>query len=82
MLSAFLVGFGPRGWPLGSKMVELGCQDTDWVGPNDEEVSDGILLRNGLILATLGMDKGKCGYVGCISGWFWAPRVVPRVTDG
>ena len=82
MLGAFLVGFGPRGWPLGSKMVELGCQDTDWVGPNDEEVSDGILLRNGLILATLGMDKGKCGYVGCISGWFWAPMVVPRVTDG
>ena len=49
-------------------MVELGCQDTDWVGRNDEEVLDGILLRGGLILATLGMDKGKCGYVGCISG--------------
>ena len=31
---------------------------------------------------TLGMDKGKCGYVGCISGWFWALRVAPRVTDG
>ena len=63
-------------------MVELGCQDTDWVGPNDKEVSDGILLRNGLILASLGMDMWLCGYVGCISGWFWAPRVVPRVTDG
>ena len=61
MLGAFLVGFRPRGWPLGSKMVELGCQDTDWVGPKDEEDSDGILLRNGLILASLGMDKGKCG---------------------
>ena len=31
---------------------------------------------------TLGMDKGKCGYVGCISGWFWGLRVAPRVTDG
>ena len=63
-------------------MIELGCQDTDWVGGNDEEVLDGILLRGSLILATLGMDKGKCGYVGCISGWFWALREVPRVTDG
>ena len=82
MLGAFLVGFGPRGCPLRSQMVELGCQDTDWVGGNDKEVLDGILLRDGLILATLGMDKGKCGGVGCISGWFWAPRVAPRVTDG
>ena len=63
-------------------MVELGCQDTDWVGGNDKEVLDGILPRNGLILATLGMDKGKCGCVGCISGWFGALRVAPRVTDG
>ena len=63
-------------------MVELWCQDTDWVGGNDKEVLDGILLRDGLILATLGVDKGKCGYVGCISGWFWALRVAPRVTDG
>ena len=63
-------------------MVELGCQDTDWVGGNDKEVLDGILLRDDLILATLGMDKGKCGYVGCNSGWFWALREVPRVTDG
>ena len=46
------------------------------------EVLDAILLWEGLILATLGMDKGKCGYVGCISGWFWALRVAPRVTDG
>ena len=60
--------FWAPGCPLRSQMVELGCQDTDWVGRNDEEVSDGILLRNGLILATLSMDKGKCGYVGCISG--------------
>ena len=63
-------------------MVELGCQDTDWVGGNDKEVLDGILLWDGLILAILGMDKGKCAYVGCISGWFWAPRVAPRVKDG
>ena len=46
------------------------------------EVLDAILLWDGLILATLGMDKGKCGYVGCISGWFVALRGAPRVTDG
>ena len=49
-------------------MVDLWCQDTDWVGRNDKEVLDAILLPEGLILTTLGMDKGKCGYVGCISG--------------
>ena len=29
----------------------------------------------------LGMDRGNCAYVRCISGWFWALRVAPRVTD-
>ena len=82
MLGAFLVGFGPRGWSLGSQMVELGCQDTNWVGRNDREVLDGILLWDGLILATLGMNKEKCAYVGCISCWFGALRGAPRVTDG
>ena len=37
-------------------MVELGCQDTNWVGGNDK-VLDAILLREGLILATLGMKN-------------------------
>ena len=63
-------------------MVELGCQDTDWVGGNDKEVLDGILLQDGLILATLSVDKGKCGYLGGISVGFGALRVGPRVTDG
>ena len=40
-------------------MVKLGCQDTDWVGENDKEVLDAILLLDGFILATLSMDKGK-----------------------
>ena len=31
-------------------MVDLGCQDTDWVGGNDEEVLDAIFLQDGLIL--------------------------------
>ena len=53
ILGAFLVGFGPLGWPLGSQMVELGCQDTDWVGGNDKEVLDGILPQDGLILVLL-----------------------------
>ena len=38
-------------------MVELGCQDTDWVGGNDTEVLDGILPRDGLILATFAWTK-------------------------
>ena len=63
-------------------MVELGCQDNNWVGGNDKEVLDGILLWDGLILAILGMDKGKCAYVGCISCWFGALRGASRVTDG
>ena len=37
-------------------MVELGCQDTDWVGGNDKEVLDGILLRDGLILLEVRFD--------------------------
>ena len=63
-------------------MVDLGCQDPDWVDGHERDALDAILLRNGLILTTLGMDKGKCGYLGCISGWFGALRVAPRVTDG
>ena len=63
-------------------MVELGCQDTDWVRGNEKEVLGGLCSWDGLILAALGMDKGKCGYVGCISGWFVALRGAPRVTDG
>ncbi len=63
-------------------MVDLGCQDTDWVGGREADVSDAILLQNGLILLTLGMDKGKFGYLGCISGWFGALRGALRVTDG
>ena len=49
-------------------MVDLGCQDMDWVGGSDKEVLDGILLLDGLILATLSKDKGKHGYLGCIFG--------------
>ena len=63
-------------------MVNFGHQDTNWLGGNDKEVLDAILLRDGLILATLIMNKGKCGYQGCISGWFCALRGPPRVTDG
>ena len=61
-------------------MADLGCQDTDWEGDNDRGLNK-ILLQDGLILATLSMDKGKCGYLGCISGWFGDPRGVTRVTD-
>ncbi len=39
-------------------MVDLGCQDTQWVGGNDKKVLDAILLPDGFILGTLSMDKG------------------------
>ena len=63
-------------------MVDFGCQDTDWVDGDDKNLLEGNSLLDGLVLATLSMDKGKSGYVGWISGWFWALRVAPRVTDG
>ena len=40
-------------------MVDLGCQDTDWVGGNDKEVLDAILLKDGLILAILSLDNSR-----------------------
>ena len=49
-------------------MVDLGCQDTDWVGGNVKDVLDAILLLDVLTLATLRMDQGKYGDLGCISG--------------
>ena len=45
-------------------MVDLGCQDSYWVGGNEKEVLDAFLLRDRIILAILSMDKGKCGYLG------------------
>ena len=64
ILGAFLVGLGPCECPLGSQMVNLGSQDTDWVGGNDRRVLDAILPPDALILATLSMNQGKCGYLG------------------
>ena len=57
-------------------MVELRCQDTNWVGGYNKEVLDGILLRDGLILATLGMDKGKVVMLGAFLVRF-EPRGCP-----
>ena len=67
--------------PLGSQMVDLECQDTDWVGGNDKEVLDAISLLDSLVLATMSIDKGKGGYLGCISGCFGALEGAPRVID-
>ena len=64
------------------QMADLGYQDKDWVGRNDKEVLDAILLQDCLKLTTLSMDKGKYAYLGCISGWFGALRGAPSVTDG
>ena len=59
-------------------MVNSGCQDTDWVSGEDKDVLDAILWRDGLILAPLSVDNGKCGYLGCNSGWFRALKGAPR----
>ena len=60
-------------------MADLGYQDTDWVGGQDGDILDVILLQDGFILATLSMDKGKYGF---ISGWFGTIRGAPKITDG
>ena len=82
ILGALLVGMGPLEGPLGPQMADLGCQDTDQIGGNKKEVLDIILMQNGLTLATLSMDKGKC-YLGGISGWSGALRgpLVPQMAD-
>ena len=54
ILVEFLIGLGPQG----SQMVDLGCQDSYWVGGNEKEVLDAFLLRDRIILAILSMDKG------------------------
>ena len=64
------------------QMADLGGQDTDRVGGDDKEVLGAILLRDGLILAILSMDKGKCNLLECISGWFGVLKGAPRATDG
>ena len=43
---------------------------------------DAMLLADSLILATLSMGKGKCGYLGYISGGFGVPTGAPRVVEG
>ena len=45
-------------------MVDLGCQDMDWVGEHDKDILDAILLRDGFVLASLSVDRGKSGYLG------------------
>ena len=55
-------------------MVDSGSQDSNWVGGNDKDVLDVILWQDALIVATLSVDRGKCAYLGCISGWFGALR--------
>ena len=57
----FWLVWGPKG-------ADLGCQDREWVGGNGIEDLDAIVLQDGLILATLSMDEGKCCHLGCISG--------------
>ena len=46
------------------------------------EMTDAILLLDSLILATLSLDKGKSGYLGCILGQFGFLKGAPRVIDG
>ena len=43
MLSAFLVVFGRWGESLGSQMVDLECQDTDWVDGDDRDLLEASL---------------------------------------
>ena len=46
-------------------------------------IADSSVWSSWLIkLSFLGIDKGKYGYIGCISGWFGALREAPRVANG
>ena len=63
--------------PLGSQMVNLGHQDTNWLCGNNKGVLD---FTAGW--AHTSMDKGKRGYLRCISGCYGALRGALRVTDG
>ena len=47
---------GLRG-SIGSQMVDLGCQDTDYLGGHDKDILEAILLWDGFILSTFSMDK-------------------------
>ena len=38
ILGIFLVSLGAQRGPLGPEMVDLGCQDTDWIDRNDKNV--------------------------------------------
>ena len=46
------------------------------------DVLDAILWQDGLILGTLSVDKGECGYLGWISGCLGTLRGTPRVKGG
>ena len=63
-------------------MVDLGCQDTNWVAGDGKEVLGAILLWDGLILVTFSMDKGKCNLLECISGWFSVLKGALRAKEG
>ena len=57
-------------------MVDLECHLTDWEGGNNKDVLEAILWRDGLILGTLSVDKGKCGWIsGCLGTLTEAPWV-------
>ena len=60
--------------PLGLQMVDLGCQDTDWVGGGDRDFFEANLLLDGIILAALSVDNGTCGYIRYFSAWFGVLR--------
>ena len=45
-------------------MVDLGCQDTDWVGGNDKECLLAIFLHDDFILATSKWRKEKVVILG------------------
>ena len=63
-------------------MVDLGCQGSDWVGGDDIDLLEANYLLDGLILATLSVDNGKCGHVGGISSWFGVVRGASSFTNG
>ena len=64
----FLGDWGPGVGSLGSQMVDLGCQDTDWVGENDRRFRCNFTAGQPPSWVHFWMVRGRKG--------------VSRVTDG
>ena len=61
-------------------MIDFGCQDTDWVGGNNKDVLDTILLRDGVIQNTKHGQRKM--WLSWVHFWLvWGPERGPLWTQ-